>query len=190
MKKIILFLLITTFANAQKLSYGAILGFNFYEVANSGATMNFEPSGGSPMNIGVYGEFNFTNKIGVKTEVTINKKNLKIFNSTEKVDISLFEISPSLKYDFGQEYRKGFYMLLGPKFSLMTKATSDGDDVKDAFKTTNLGLQYGIGTRVLKYFDIEGKLDYEVTSFHKLGSYTSNFMNVYINLGIDLERLF
>lgn len=191
MKKIVLLtLLISAFASAQKFSYGVIVGADFYEVMNNSGSSNFKQIGGTASSLGVYGEFNFTNKLGIKTEITFNKKEIEQHISDAKFNFAIVEVAPSLKYDFGQEYRKGFYMLFGPKFALMTKAVSGSTDVKDAFKTANIGLQYGVGTRVLKYFDIEGKLDYELTPFYEVdGEYRSGFFAFYLNLGIDLERL-
>jgi hypothetical protein len=182
--------MISAYSNAQNFSYGLILGCNAFQVANDGGTSNFEPLGGGFVsNLGVYAEYSFTNKIGIKTEVAFNKKEVKYSTFDTNLEMSFFQITPSLKYDFGQEYRKGFYMLLGPKLSLITKVTSEGEDVKDAFKTTNFGIQYGVGTRIYKYFDLETKLDYEFSPFFEANGTKSSFFNFYINLGIDIERL-
>lgn len=192
MKRIFLLtLLVSTLATAQRFSYGAIVGANFYEVMNnSGTISNFKQVGGTAANIGVYGEFNFTNKLGIKTEITFNKKEIERSISYDRFYFSIVEVAPSLKYDFGQEYRQGFYILMGPKFSLITKATSNGINVKDAFETTNVGLQFGVGRRFLEFFDIEGKVDYELTPFYKVDGGQSDFFAFYLNLGVDLERVF
>lgn len=191
MKRIILLaFLVSAYVNAQNFSYGIILGGDFYEAANSGSTPNFNAQGSNlTPNIGGYAEYSFSNKIGIKTEITFNKKTIEFTGIDSGFNMSFLQISPSLKYDCGPEYRKGFYMLLGPKLSIITKVTSEGVDVKDSFESSNFALQYGIGTRFYKYFDIEGKLDYEFTPFYKTSYNTSSFLNFYINLGIDLERL-
>lgn len=197
MKKIIFLLLLTSIAvTAQnKLSYGIVFGSNFYDSANDNGTFNFTSTtyGGSDFNYGGYLEYNFTNNMGLKTEITLINRQLSFreFSGSNLTDFdfSYFEVAPSFKYDFGQEYRKGFYLLFGPKISIMTKADVDGDDVKDIFNTTNVGAQFGLGQRVFKYVDIEAKLDYEITPFFKRESYKSTIFGAYISLTVDLERI-
>lgn len=149
-------------------------------------------------NLGAYAEYNFTKNIGIKTEVAFNNKNLLLkqrriegFVLNRDCKISFFEISPSFKYDFGQEYRKGIYMLLGPKFSFLTKATIEGVDAKETFNKTNVGVQLGFGYRLFEYVDIQMKLDGEITPFFEAKNNdndTSNFLGTYVSLNVDLER--
>lgn len=181
---------ISTTISAQHLSYGAILGGEFYEAANNNGHNGFIPSKSFSANLGGYCEYNFSEKVGIKTEATFSTKQVQYYASESNYSLSYFELSPSFKYDFGHEYRKGFYMLLGPKIAFLTKAESSGIDVSGAFESTNIGVQLGLGTRVLKFIDVETKLDYEVTPFYKLANGNqSNFIAFKVNLGIDIERL-
>jgi Outer membrane protein beta-barrel domain len=197
MKKIIYLFLLTSFAlTAQnKLSYGVVFGSNFYDSANDNGTYSFSSTtyGGSDFNYGGYLEYNFTNNMGIKTEITLIKRQLSFrqFSGSNLTDFdfSYFEVAPSFKYDFGQEYRKGFYLLFGPKISIMTKADVDGEDFKDIFNTTNVGAQFGLGQRVFKYVDIEAKLDYEITPFFKRENYKSTIFGAYLALTVDLEKI-
>lgn len=198
MKKIIFLFLLTSFAvTAQnKLSYGVVFGSNFYDSANDNGTFNFTSTtyGGSDFNYGGYLEYNYTNNMGIKTEITLINRQLS-FNQPPNgsaptdIDFSYIEVAPSFKYDFGQEYRKGFYLIFGPKISIMTKADVDGEDVKDIFNTTNVGAQFGLGQRVFKYVDIEAKLDYEITPFFKRENYKSTIFGAYLALSVDLEKI-
>ena len=197
MKKIIYLFLLTSFAlTAQnKLSYGVVFGSNFYDSANDNGTYSFSSTtyGGSDFNYGGYLEYNFTNNMGIKTEITLIKRQLSFRqfsgSNLSDFDFSYFEVAPSFKYDFGQEYRKGFYLLFGPKISIMTKADVDGEDFKDIFNTTNVGAQFGLGQRVFKYVDIEAKLDYEITPFFKRENYKSTIFGAYLALTVDLEKI-
>jgi hypothetical protein len=198
MKKIIFLFFLTSIAvNAQnKLSYGVVFGSNFYNSGNDNSTYSFSSSkyGGSDFNYGGYLEYNFTKNIGLKTEVTLINRQLSFSqrnsgNTSMDLDFSYIEVAPSFKYDFGQEYRKGFYLLFGPKISIMTKADVDGEDVKDIFNTTNVGAQFGLGQRVFKYVDIEAKLDYEITPFFKRENYKSTIFGAYLALTVDLEKI-
>lgn len=194
MKKILcLLLLISLSLNAQKkLSYGVLLGAIFYGPDNNNGKNTFDTSNNSitSVNFGGYAEYNFNERIGIKTEVTLNKRDLVYFNTKDLFKMNFVEIAPNLKYDFGHQYRKGFYMLLGPKVALMTKATLDGEDVKDAFKSTTVGAQLGFGYRIIKFIDLETKFDYGLTPFYKLpNGNKSSFFGGYLSLNLDLEKL-
>jgi hypothetical protein len=192
-----LLIFITTTLNAQQFSYGLVLGGDLFAAANNGGTSYFEPEKPFVLNYGGYVEYNFNHKWGIKTEATFHSKELQYrylddlgYGTEYYFKISFLEISPNLKCDFGQEYRKGFYMIFGPKFSFITKVTNEGEDVKDEFESPNIGLQWGIGQRIAKIADLQLKLDYEVSPFYKLNdNRKSNFFGMYVSLNFDLERI-
>lgn len=195
MKQILLALAGVFFINtaqSQELSYGLVLGTGAFAVNNSGgAVMNTK--GELNLNLGGYAEYNFTDNMAVKTEIAYTRKKV----TSEKVlgvmdfNLSYIEITPAFKYDFGDEYRKGFYMTLGPRFSFMTSAKSEGEDAKDLFKTMDIGGQLGLGHRLFQYFDLQAKLDYGITPFFdaELRDRTASFFGGYLSLNIDLERM-
>jgi opacity protein-like surface antigen len=191
MKKITLCLIIlfSTFSKAQNLSYGVLIGGNFYQSNNNGSSNQFA-SDGNPfaLNLGGYLEYNFNENIGIKTEVTFNKKELKYEDSID-FGLNFIDISPNFKYDFGNEYRKGFYMLIGPRFSFLTKTEVEGSETDDILNKTNIGLQLGLGQRIFKFIDIQGKFDYGITPFFENGNNKSKFFGTYISLNVDLEKM-
>lgn len=203
MKKLILIstiLLINLSIKAQEFSYGVLLGGDLYISGNNNSQNRFENGEGSlALNYGAYLEYGFNKNLGIKTEFTFNNKVVNYSQSIVGVGyisfknnhkLSFFEIAPSLKFDFGQEYRKGFYMLLGPKFSMMTSATYEGEDVINSFNKSITGFQLGFGTRIKEIVDFEIKLDGESTPFFEtIYDRKSNFLNIYFTLGVDLERL-
>jgi opacity protein-like surface antigen len=185
----LIFTLFFTISKAQNLSYGALIGGNFYQSNNDSSSNQFL-SDANPfaINLGGYLEYNFNENIGVKTDLTFNKKELSYENSTN-FKLNFIDISPNLKYDFGNEYRKGFYMLIGPRFSFLTKAEVDGTDASDIFNKTNIGLQLGLGQRIFNYIDIQGKFDYGITPFFENDNNKSKFFGAYISLNVDLEKI-
>lgn len=197
MKKTLFFcliLLISNLTHAQEISYGPLIGYSFYEIGNNNGTYSFESDKTNAVNFGAYAEYNFTDNVGIKTELLFNKKEAlysPYFLSEDiKFDFSFVEINPSFKFDFGQEYRKGFYMLLGPKFSFTTKATTEGEDVKDDFESFIYGAQLGFGYRIFKFIDIQTKLDYDIAPFIKFeDNKKSRFVGANISLNVDVERL-
>jgi hypothetical protein len=200
-KKIIFLICIFTISTiqAQDISYGVILGGNFYNDnrSNSGPNDVFFDSGNGDFivpNFGAYFEYGFHKNMGAKLEVSFNKKSFeKGFansNLNEIYNLSFIDINPNFKYEFGDEYRKGFYLLLGPKIALLTKATFEGNDVKSDFESVNLGIDLGFGQRFLKFLEMECKVDYGLTPFFKQeGSKSSKLFGVYLNLNVDIERL-
>ena len=200
-KKILFLIFIFTISNikAQNISYGIIFGGNFYndQSSNGGTNDYFFDSGNGDFivpNFGAYFEYGINKNMGVKLEISVNKKSFeKGFSNSglgEIYDLNFIDINPNFKYDFGQEYRKGFYMLFGPKIALLTKAEFEGNDVKSDFESMNLGLELGFGQRFLKFLEIECKVDYGLTPFFKAqGSKSSKLFGVYLSLNVDLERI-
>ena len=189
-------LLVSVTAKSQQLSYGIVLGANFYGSGNNNGANTFTTSGKyvTP-NLGGYAEYGFNEKMGAKIEFTFNKKEVEYvplsYSQTKAIfKMAFFEISPSFKYDFGNEYRRGFYMFLGPKFAFVTSAELDGVDASDAFKKNIFGVQLGLGHRVLKFIDIQTKFNYDVTPFFKLDNGNqSKFFGAYLSLNVDLEKI-
>ena len=196
---VLFFLFNLNSSNAQKLSYGIILGGNIYndQSSNSGPNDVGWDSGHIDFiipNLGGYVEYEFTKNMGVKLEITANSKTFEkgyMQHSLEEMyTFHFIDINPNFKYDFGKEYRKGFYMMLGPKFALMTKAEFEGQNVTSEFEKVNIGLELGLGQRFLKFLEIEGKLDYGITPFYKFaGSKPSKIMGGYISLNVDIQRI-
>ena len=187
--------------SAQKLSYGIILGANFYNDQSSnsdGEDEVFFDSGNDEFivpNIGGYLEYQLSANIGVKLEATTNKKTFEkgIHHSSlgEIYVLRYLDINPNFKYDFRKEYRKGFYILAGPKFAILTKAKFQGRNVTSEFEKVALGLELGFGQRILKVLELETKIDYGLSPFFKItSSNNSKLFGVYFQLNVDLERIF
>lgn len=176
--------------NAQNLSYGIILGGNIYndQSSNSGPWDSGNIDYIIP-NFGGYLEYELTKNMGIKLEITANSKKFEKGN-TDIYTFHFVDINPNFKYDFGKEYRKGFYMMLGPKFALMTKAEFEGQNVTSEFEKVNIGLELGLGQRIVKFLEIEGKFDYGLTPFYKTeGIKPSKLMGFYLSLNVDIQRI-
>jgi hypothetical protein len=200
-KRIVLFCLIvvTSISQGQKLSYGVILGGEILVLVNNTGAYSFRADQDIIPNLGGYLEYGFNKNIGLKTEVTFNTKKATysphINNPTNKkypFTLNLVEVNPSIKFDFGKEYHQGFYMLLGPKFSFITKSRDSKDNDADAiFEDSTQGVQLGLGTRIGRFVDFETKFDYEITPFFKVpnSDRQSNFGGLYMSLQVDLESI-
>lgn len=185
-----IFILISLFSFSQDLSYGILIGGVGDGVSNNNGHFNFTVDTPVNLNVGAYVEVGFTNKLGLKTEITFNTKDPRLHDSSSTIyKLSYLEIAPNFKYDFGDEYREGIYMLIGPKIGLLTKADSEGEDVKDAFESTIFTGQIGVGYRVLTFMDLELKGDFDLSPFVKDNDYKSSFFGGYLSVTIDIERI-
>ncbi|MFC4738539.1 porin family protein [Flavobacterium ponti] len=198
MKKAIFITLVFLASNlikAQNISYGPVIGYALYEIGNNNGRYHFVTDKNKTVNFGAYLEYQFTDNLGLKTELIFNKKEAYYESSSftfpqDKFNFSFVEINPNLKYDFGQEYRKGFYMLLGPKISFLTKITLENEDVKDDFETFIYGGQLGFGYRIFKFIDLQTKIEYDIAPFIKFDNdRKSQFFGANISLNLDLEQL-
>lgn len=193
MKKLLTFTILFTIniLNAQELSYGVVLGNSFYAIANNNGSNTMEMEDSSIFIIGGYGEYNFTENIGIKTDILYAKNSFFYYPNRQPFEMNVVSCAPNFKYDFGEEYRKGFYLLVGPKLSFVTSVESEGEDVKDSFETLNFGAQIGFGYRVLKFIDLQTKLEYDISPFFKLeNGKKSNFFGAVVSANIDLAKLF
>ena len=187
--------LVSNLTKAQNISYGPTISYSFYEIGNNNGRNQFVTDKNKTINFGAYLEYQFTDNLGLKTELIFNKKeayyrSLSFSIPQDKFNFSFIEINPNVKYDFGKEYRKGFYMLLGPKISFLTKVILDNEDVKDDFETFIYGAQLGFGYRVFNFIDLQTKIEYDIAPFIKFeNDRKSQFFGANISLNLDLERL-
>jgi hypothetical protein len=180
-----------TTEKAHELSYGITIGGNFYNIANNNTADAYIPEDISPsLVLGVYGEYNFTKNMGVKLDVLYYNKDFLFDTKDKLIEMDFIDISTNFKYDFGDTYTEGFYLIGGPKISIIANANSDNEDVKHHFETLNLGAQLGFGWRIHRYIDIQTKLEYEITPFFKLDNgHNSKFVNAILSANFDLARI-
>ena len=175
----------------NQFSYGIMIGGNFYNIANNNSADAYVPDDSSPTFIvGVFGEYNFTKNMGLKIDAIHYNKDFLFDTKDKLITMNFIDISTNFKYDFGEKYREGFYLLGGPKISIIADADSDNEDVKHHFELVNYGAQLGFGWRIYKCIDIQTKFEYELTPFFKLANgHNSKFFNAVISANIDIARL-
>ncbi len=181
----------TEIEKTNQFTYGIVMGGNFYNIANNNTDNAYIPEDISPsFVIGVFGEYNFTKNMGVKIDANYYNKDFLFDIKSKLITMNFVDFSANFKYDFGETYREGFYLIGGPKISVIADADSENEDVKHHFETLNLGAQFGFGWRIYKYFDLQTKLEYEVTPFFKLDNGdNSKFFNAIITLNVDIAKM-
>ncbi len=192
------FLMVITFSNAQEISYGVSLGTNSYDLDGNDLKTLSKRIG---FNIGGYFDYKINNSIGVKGNLFISSNEDRfLFKGQENPDGSRVSIdikssflifSPQLKYDLDSNYGKGFYLLGGPRLSILlnSKNASNSDSIEDFYKGMNFGGQLGFGTTFLKHFGIEILGDIGLSNILDSDDIDIKTIGAYATLNINLESI-
>ncbi len=200
MKKFILLSFLVfglNYSNGQNLSYGAILGFNGYDIdikgpLNAGA-------GYSGLNFGGFAEYQLNQRFGVKGNLLYNsvtEDNFYVVNNgatsgnfIDELKVNSLQIHGLLKYDVSKEYNKGFYVIGGFRMTNVLSTKADGEKIEDFYKKSNFGAMFGFGVNFAKHFGLE--FIPEVNLSNTIDSDTNKAKNfgAYINFTINLESI-
>ncbi len=189
MKKIIFVTLLLTamFSKAQELSYGVAIGGNQYEVyCDCGISSDEVGTSKIGLYFGGYIDYGFTDHIGAKALIAYNQK---IMGGDIPVNFSFIDINPSFKYSFGKEYNKGFYLLLGPRFSFLLNAEFQNQEITDFFESSHIGLQLGMGATIYKFLELEIRFDYGVSALYEVMGKDREIFGGLLVLNLNLEKL-
>lgn len=183
--------------NAQKLSYGALLGFNAYDVEIDGPIS--ANSGFSGLNFGGFIEYQLKSNFAVKGNLLYSNvvEDNFITGSTntfdgrliDKLKVNTLQIHGLLKYDVNSEYNKGFYLIGGLRMTNVLSAKADGEKIEDFYKKSNFGAMFGFGFNFAKHFGLE--LVPEINLTNTLDSETNKTRNfgAYLNFTINIESI-
>jgi hypothetical protein len=119
-----------------QVKFGPIAGFNFNDVvgadANSdGMSIRFH--------LGALVNFGITNSFMIEPQLLYSVKGAK--GTSDNLNLSYIEIPIWVRYQMGS----GLNFNAGPYVGVLLGAKSGSTDVKDNFKTTDIGLGFGLG---------------------------------------------
>ncbi|AUC76517.1 porin family protein [Olleya sp. Bg11-27] len=175
MKKLLFITAITIFgftnAQAQEVEFGAKIGANFTSIY--GDTNDNVELITSVINFGVYSEISLTEKFSFQPEIMYSIQGFSINDDVTGTDdiVSLNYLNVPLMGKY--HVTKGLSLEAGPQIGFLLSAKNEDIDVKDTFKSidvgVNLGLEYKLenglnfGARynfgLLNINDIEGSSD-------------------------------
>ena len=200
MKKIILFTFLVfglNNTNAQELSYGALLGFNAYDIdiegpLNAGA-------GYSGLNLGGFVEYQLNSSFGIKGNLLFNsvkEDNFYIVNNrtvtaylADEIKVNSLQVHGLLKYDVNREYNKGFYVLGGFRMTNILSAKADGEKIEDFYNKSNFGAMLGFGVNFAQHFGFEFIPEVNISNTLDSESNKAKNFGGYINFTINLESI-
>jgi hypothetical protein len=187
---ILLFLTMSLYG--QNLNFGFVLGGNANSMYGDGSTdFNSPDASGYDINLynGLYLDYSFSNKLGIKSDLIYTDNKLGTTNDSGTLKMNFIVFTPNLKYSFNDEYFKGFYLIGGPKVSILTSAKLDGIDVKEIFNSTSFGAQLGVGNNLNNYLSVEGKFDAGLSNILSDDSDKVNFIAFILTLNVNLNAL-
>jgi len=193
---IIIFLFHSVLLYSQDISYGLLINnsYKYLEIKNSDL---LQPAAGTQnivVKFGGYGEYNFNDKIGFKVNLIFGKIKDTYFVSPSTINShkeffssKTTEIDGIFKYSLNRSYREGTYLMFGGKMVLVSD-TSNSISLDNIYKSSNYGIQFGIGRNIFKHFQVE------LIGFQGLGKYLkiegkNYYVSGMINLVLNLESV-
>lgn len=163
MKKIILAIavvLTTGLANAQLREKGTIelipqIGYSSSNYYGGDETSANDPLTGFAFGVG--GDYFFNNRWSIRSGLLFQTMGTEIFNFKEKLNYITIPLNANWHFGSTRKWNLNF----GPSIGFLTSAKSDGEDVKDKAKTTQIGLNVGIGYKIEVSPKISILIDYQ-----------------------------
>ncbi|MDR6299838.1 outer membrane beta-barrel protein [Mesonia maritima] len=195
----IIFCLTCSFSFAQDFSYGFLLGGVVKDITSTNegfktySSKTWPQVTKFPLNIGFYGDYKFSEKVGLLANVFYSETADGYENYTSrKASINL---QPLIKFDVSGEYNKGFYMLAGARSTFILnrdlennwKPDERDEVISDFYKPFNFGVNLGFGFSIGKYIGFQVIGDY---GFAMLEEYKTNTIGAYGNVYLKLDQLF
>lgn len=149
-------LLLATATTAQNINLGLKGGLNVYNINNDN---NSEYDSKVGFHAGLIGHIHLTRQFAVQPELVYSLQGAKYTNGgvESKLNLGYINIPVLLQYMFDN----GFRLQAGPQVGFMLNAKTEIDDVKtdvkDAFKTVDLGLGFGAGYVTTSGFGIDAR---------------------------------
>ncbi|WP_445452697.1 porin family protein [Flavobacterium sp. 25HG05S-40] len=167
MKKVILVIavvLTATIANAQLRVKGAIelapqIGYSSSNYFGGDAGSLNNPVAG--VAFGITGDYFFNNRWSIRSGLLLQKMGTEVAGFED--NLSYVTIPVNANWHFGSTRK--WYLNFGPSLSILTSAKNEnGDNIKDFFKTTQIGLNVGIGYKIEVAKNFSVLIDYQGVS--------------------------
>ncbi|WP_121666145.1 outer membrane beta-barrel protein [Mesonia aquimarina] len=195
----LIFCLSCSLSFAQDFSYGFLLGGVAKNITSTNedfktySSRTWPKVTKFPLSIGLYGDYKFSEKAGLLTNLFYSETADGYENYTSrKASINL---QPLIKFDVNGEYNKGFYVLGGARSTYVLnrdlednwKPDERDEVISDFYKPLNFGVNLGFGFSIGKYIGFQVIGDY---GFAMLEEYKTNTIGAYGNIYLKLDQLF
>lgn len=203
----IIFVFSTLAVSAQDFTYGFLVGANAYDGDISGGDLHggdaYSAFGkdGFPLNIGVFGNYQLNQSIGVKANLFYkgNYRSIDYFSADNPglyydfdTYISSIQFQPLFVFDVNKEYDKGFYLMLGPGIDFKLNENNLGDEVNDLdelYNHVNIDALLGFGFTFSKVLSMEFIANYGLSNQLDSDLYETTTVGAYVNFLVNLTPL-
>lgn len=203
----IIFVFSTLAVSAQDFTYGFLVGANAYDGDISGGDLHggdaYSAFGkdGFPLNIGVFGNYQLNQSIGVKANLFYkgNYRSIDYFSADNPglyydfdTYISSIQFQPLFVFDVNKEYGKGFYLMLGPGIDFKLNENNLGDEVNDLdelYNHVNIDALLGFGFTFSKVLSMEFIANYGLSNQLDSDLYETTTVGAYVNFLVNLTPL-
>ena len=148
------------FANAQQREKGAIeltpqIGYSSSNYSGGDAGSGNNPISG--VAFGITGDYFFNNRWSIRSGVLFQKMGTEVQGFEDKLSYITLPVNANWHFGSTRKWNLNF----GPSVGFLTAAESDGEDLKDFFNTTQIGLNIGIGYKIEVSPKISILIDYQ-----------------------------
>ncbi len=137
----------------NSVEFGANIGYNGAYVQESGAYNHTDGVGG--FNVGVSAEYYFSDRWGIKGKVIYDQKGWgngfldePDGSTIEGVNFKLNYVTIPIMANWHFGRMRNWYLHFGPYAGFLVNTNAGGTDVKDAFNSSDFGLDVGIGIKI------------------------------------------
>lgn len=176
MKKIILLaiaILAFGFANAQQTRFGVKGGLNITSFSgdnDSEALVGFQ--------LGGFAEIKIIERLAIQPELLFSTQGAKFsrIGNNNDIDLKMNYINIPVLAKF--YVTKKFTVEAGPQLGFLVSAKSDGTDVKDAYKSVDLGFNFGAGFNITDNFSVGARY---TVGLSNVGDYDTDDVDQYLD---------
>ena len=181
MKKFLLLAVVTvlgiTNVTAQKVKFGAKGGLNFAYISGDN-TKNIDAV--AAFNFGLLSEIPISDKFSFQPEVMFSGQGYSFKDKDNLIALNYLNIPLMGKYYI----TKGLSVEAGPQLGFLLSAKDEKKDVKDAFKTFDFGLNFGLGYKLENGLNFGVRYNLGLTDINNIDNYSSKNQNQVLQVSI------
>ncbi len=181
MKKIILVVTMAVFGltnvNAQDIKFGAKAGLNFVSISGGDTE---ELGINTDFNFGVLAEIPISEKFSLQPELMYSGQGYAGEATDERVALNYLNIPLMGKYYL----TKGFSLETGPQIGFLLSAKGKDTDDKDAFKTVDFGVNFGLGYKLDNGLNFGVRYNLGLSDINNIDGFTDKNKNRVFQLSV------
>ena len=159
-------------ASAQDMNFGAKAGINM-----SNLTGDAETDAKIGFQVGAFAEFKISEKFAIQPEVMYSALGAK--DDADNLNMNFIVIPVMAKYFVSEK----FSLEAGPQVALLMSAKYGDVDVKDAFKSTDFGLNLGAGYDVSEKMNVGLRYSMGMSNISEDDTFDIKTSNIALTLG-------